>query len=162
MTELYVARWQKCIDEAERFTKDFSSPPIPVIEIAENNGVDVVFADFGVHSAKVAGFCDFKAAKLYVNKQDRPERQMFTVAHEFGHWIMHREFFLANPEKYPVFARFQTNESNPYEQEANRFAAHLLVPEKLLRPVAKAPVSALASVFKVSKSMMEIRLKNVR
>lgn len=160
--DLVTPRWQKCVDEAERFTAEISAPPVPVIDIAERNGVDVVFANFGAHSHTVAGFCDFEAAKLYVNKADSPERQMFTVAHEFGHWVMHKEFFLANPEKYPVFARFQRNENNAYEQEANRFAAHLLVPEKLLRPVIKAPVAALASAFRVSKMMMEIRLSNAR
>lgn len=76
---------------------EYSKPPIPVVEIAESNGVDVVFADFGAHSDKVAGFCDFKKAKLYVNKNDIRERQLFTIAHEFGHWVLHREDFLLHP-----------------------------------------------------------------
>lgn len=127
-----------------------------MIEIAESNGVHVVFADFGEHSEKVAGFCDFEAEKLYVNKADQTERQFFTIAHEFGHWILHREFFLENPQKYSVLPRFQSvGRHDLYEQEANKFAACLLVPERLLVPVSKAPVSALAKVFKVSKTMME-------
>lgn len=160
---LTVPRWQICKSRADDFTKGFTSPPIPVVEIAESNGVDVIFADFGNHTATVAGFCDFGAAKLYVNKADQLERQRFTVAHEFGHWVLHRDFYLENPEKYPVFPRFQSvDHKNPFEQEANNFAACLLVPERLLKPVVKSPVSALASVFRVSKTMMEYRLKNVR
>jgi Zn-dependent peptidase ImmA (M78 family) len=160
---LTVPRWSVCQARADALTQNYSSPPIPVIEIAENNGVDVVFADFGKHTDKVAGFCDFAAAKLYVNKADQIERQMFTIAHEFGHWTLHREFYLENPEKYPVFPRFQSvNSTDPFEKEANSFAACLLVPERLLRPVQNAPVSALAQVFKVSRTMMEYRLKNVR
>lgn len=159
---LAVPRWQVCEDQADALTASFSTPPIPVVEIAESNGVDVVFSNFGQHSDKVAGFCEFKSAKIYINKADIKERQFFTIAHEFGHWILHREFFLKNPEKYPVFPRFQSvDESDPFEKEANKFAACLLVPERLLKPVKKAPVSALASVFRVSKTMMEFRLKNV-
>lgn len=159
---LSAPRWQICEARADALTASFSTPPIPVVEIAESNGVDVVFADFGQHSDTVAGFCEFKTAKIYINKSDIKERQFFTIAHEFGHWILHREFFLENPEKYPVFPRFQSVDANdPFEKEANKFAACLLVPERLLKPVKKAPVSALASVFRVSKTMMEFRLKNV-
>ena len=109
MMSLAAPRWQKCQTSADLLTASYSAPPIPVVEIAESNGVDVVFADFGSHSEKVAGFCDFGAAKLYVNKADIKERQFFTVAHELGHWILHREFFMKNPEQYyyfPLHARY--------------------------------------------------------
>jgi len=163
MAVLERTRWDLAERKANELTKDYSSPPIPVVEIAESNGVDVVFADFGLHSQKVAGFCDFGAAKLYVNKSDIYERQLFTISHEFGHWVLHREYFIDHPEEYPVLPRFQSvDKNNSMEQEANKFAACLLVPERLLKPVSRAPVSALAGVFKVSKTMMEFRLKNVR
>lgn len=162
MTNHFV-RWDHCKSKADEFTRPYTSPPIPVIEIAESNGVDVVFADFGRHSGTVAGFCDFQAAKLYVNKDDVLERQFFTIAHEFGHWILHRKDFLNEPEKYPVLPRFQSVDKNDArEKEANKFAACLLVPDRLLKPVLPAPVSALAGIFKVSKKMMENRLKHVR
>lgn len=47
------------------------------------------------------------------------------------------------------------------EKEANKFAACLLVPERLLAPVKGASVAALARSFGVSRTMMEFRLKNV-
>lgn len=160
---LHSTRWNLAVSEANRFTEQYSAPPIPVVEIAEGNGVDVVFADFGVYRETVAGFCDFRAAKLFVNRADKLERQLFTIAHEFGHWVLHREFFLKNPDKYPVFPRFQSGASkNAYEQEANKFAANMLVPDRLLRPVSSAPVSVLANIFKVSKTMMEFRLQDGR
>ncbi len=156
------ARWGSAASAADKLTAGYSTPPIPVIEIAESNGVDVVFADFGENSDTVAGFCDFKAAKLYVNNDDMTERQMFTIAHEFGHWMLHREIFKEDPESYPVLPRFQKpSKSDSLEQEANHFAANLLVPKRLLLPVRHAPVSQLASIFLVSVTMMEHRLKNV-
>lgn len=157
------ARWDLARSEADRLTARYNAPPIPVLEIAESNGVDVVFANFGASNQKVAGFCDFKAAKLYVNKEDRQERQFFTIAHELGHWLLHRGIFLAHPDRYPVLPRFQNVDSHsPMEQEANHFAANLLVPERLLRPVKMAPVATLASIFRVSRTMMEFRIQNVR
>ena len=157
-----TARWDMAKARANDLTKAYSVPPIPVLEIAESNGVDVVFTGFGEHNSTVAGLCDFEHARLYVNKDDLGERQFFTIAHELGHWLLHKDIFIADPERYPVLPRFQSASRNdPLEQEANCFAANLLVPEKLLKPVNSAPVSALASIFKVSKTMMEFRINNV-
>ena len=147
---------------ADRLTADYSSPPIPVLEIAEQNGVNVVFAKFGASSGQVAGYCDFRKAKLFVNVEDGPRRQSFTIAHELGHWLMHRSIFVDNPGIYPVLPRFSRPVNNdPREKEANTFAAHLLVPDHLLKPVLNPFVSAaaLADVFFVSRIMMEIRMK---
>lgn len=148
---------------ADRLTAEFSAPPIPVLEIAERNGVDVVFADFAEAKDSVAGFCDFEGEKLYVNDADSTSRQMFTMAHELGHWMLHREIFEADPESYPVLPRFQDpDRDNPLEKEANAFAANLLVPKRMLLPVKSAGVAALASAFGVSLTMMEFRLKSVK
>ena len=65
-------RWQKAINTADELTSGISSPPIPVYEIAESNGVNVIFADFGENSEKVSGLCDFTTARIYVNKDDSP------------------------------------------------------------------------------------------
>lgn len=155
-------RWDFCRREADRLSEPFSVPPIPVLEIAEGAGVDVVFDPFDQYSETVAGFCDFEARRLYVNSADPLTRQTFTIAHELGHWILHRTYFLEHPDRYPVLPRFQRpSERDPMEQEANCFAANLLVPRRLLRPVKNAPVTSLASAFAVSREMMEFRLKDV-
>ncbi len=156
------ARWSQVKERAELLTAAYSTPPIPVVEIAEGSGVQVVLADFGNYRNKVAGFCDFNDAKLFVNQEDIRVRQMFTIAHELGHWVLHRDIFKQQPEAYPVLPRFQNAEpGDVLEQEANSFAAHLLVPRRLLQPILNAPVSVLASIFQVSKTMMEFHLKNV-
>lgn len=155
-------RWGLAKTKADELTAGISTPPIPVYEIAESNGVNVVFADFGTHAESVSGLCDFKGARIYVNKDDSPERQAFTMAHELGHWILHKTDFLAAPESYPVLPRFSDpNRNDPMEKEANKFAACLLVPERMLAPVKSAPVASLAKSFGVSRTMMEFRLKDV-
>jgi Zn-dependent peptidase ImmA (M78 family) len=84
------------------------------------------------------------------------------MAHELGHWLMHKELFIADPERYPVLLRSQSGDKNdPLEVEANNFAANLLVPSSLLISVKDFGSAKLASIFGVSLQMMEIRLKNV-
>jgi len=147
---------------ANSLTKDYTSPPIPVLEIAERSGVNVVFTRFDKFDEVVAGFCDFPGKKLFVNANDAPVRQRFTMAHELGHWILHREYYLEHPDKYPVLPRYSNpDNSNPMEKEANCFAANLLFPKRLLLPVKGAFVSALADIFVVSVTMMEHRLRYV-
>jgi Zn-dependent peptidase ImmA (M78 family) len=162
MNMLTRPRWRLAEQEADKISDEYSVPPIPVHEIAESSGVNVVFADFGENAEKVSGLCDFKEARIYVNRDDMPERQSFTIAHELGHWLLHRESFLEHPDEYRVLPRFsEPNRANTMEKEANKFAACLLVPERLLLPVRSAPVSSLAKIFGVSRTMMEFRLRNV-
>ena len=147
--------------KANALAAPYSTPPIPVYEIAEQNGVNVVVVDFGKHSESVSGLCDFVNARLYVNAKDSTERKTFTIAHELGHWMLHRDIFAADPDRYPVLPRFSDpHRGDPLEMEANRFAATLLVPERLLAPVRGASISQLAGIFGVSRSMMEFRIKN--
>ena len=165
MREMSCARPR--LEHAEKTADDltdiYSSPPIPPRDIAEENGVHVLFVDFGKHAETVSGFVDFSKARLYVNGSDKFERQIFTIAHELGHWLLHKGFYEADPERQNVLPRF----SNPYrddplEQEANRFAASLLIPRKLLVPVLHAPVATLADLFLVKRALMERRIRDVR
>jgi Zn-dependent peptidase ImmA (M78 family) len=153
-------RWDYARRRANELTTEYSFPPIPVVDIAEKTGVSVAFSDFGKHSATVAGFCDFGAKLIMVNDNDSFGRKRFTIAHELGHWVLHREYFLKEPSEYAVFPRFQSGMTNAFEKEANIFAAELLVPPRLLEPVKGATITQLAEIFGVSREMMEHRLKN--
>jgi Zn-dependent peptidase ImmA (M78 family) len=154
-------RWNLARRKADELTQRYTVPPIPVVEIAEGNGVNVVFAAFGKHSDTIAGFCDFNERQIVVNDDDNVGRKMFTIAHEFGHWILHKQFFESDPDSYAVLPRFRRPAQNPFEQEANCFAAELLVPKHLLAPIRSAGIAKLAEIFGVSREMMEFRLKNV-
>ena len=157
-------RWEEATRRADALSNIYAAPPIPIVEIAEENGVEVVLADFRENRDRVAGICDFERAKIFVNVADIPVRRRFTIAHELGHWLLHRDIHEANPQEYRFLPRFQrTDGFGLLEQEANRFAAHLLVPSRLLREVAGvAPASELAEIFRVSRTMMEHRIQNVR
>lgn len=158
---LEKVRWDFVRQRADEFARPYSAPPIPVLEIAENNGVEVVFSDFGKHSDMVSGLCDFEARKIYVNDNESFGRKMFTIAHELGHWVLHRQWFESDPDLYGVLPRVGAPDKNAFETEANVFAAEILVPKHLLFPVKMAGVAQLADIFNVSRKMMENRLKNV-
>lgn len=157
-------RRQWVTQEANARSEVYAAAPVPVKEIAERNGVEVVLADFGPNRDRVSGICDFRNRRIFVNVADIFVRRRFTIAHELGHWILHRDLYEANPDEYRFLPRFQhTDDQGPLEQEANRFAAHLLVPDRLLVPVVgAATASALAEIFNVSRTMMEFRIRDVR
>ena len=117
----------------------------------------------GKNAEIVSGLVDFPNARPYVNRSDNLERQIFTVAHELGHWLLHKDIYESDPERYNVLPRFSNPfRDGPLEQEANRFAASLLVPKRLLVPVLHAPVSTLSEIFLVNRALMERRIKDVR
>lgn len=45
MTMIAMSRLLQVVAEADRLSSEFSGPPIPVHEIAERNGVNVVIAE---------------------------------------------------------------------------------------------------------------------
>jgi Zn-dependent peptidase ImmA (M78 family) len=67
----------------------------------------------------------------------RQNRLRFTVAHELGHWELHREYAARLTfASFEDFARhFKADDPSRYwlEKEANEFAGQLLVPVERLR-----------------------------
>lgn len=101
---------------------------------------------------------------IFVNDDDPPNRQTFTIAHELGHKLLGH-----NPNEYGVLFRRQVfGENPPVEKEANWFAANLLVPEEMLRRIQKKydlterDTEVLAGIFGVSREMIQYRIKQLR
>lgn len=92
---------------------------------------------------------------IVINSRHRRERQAFTIAHELGHWTMHRCM-----RRNFVCGRWPRND---LDVEANIFAAELLMPASVVRRLA--PVMAftrLAEVFGVSLTAMHWRLEELQ
>ena len=137
-------------------------PPILPDEIARAYGLNVVTADFGEKYKAVSGFLDIKKEMIFVNKKEPVNRQTFTVAHELGHWFLHKDIIQKDESKYSVFMRSPlAQEGLDYlEKEANCFAANLLVPREFLDKYKNiADESDLAIMFMVSEEVVRFRLK---
>lgn len=111
---------------------------------------------------------------LGVNKIHHPNRQRFMIAHELGHFLLHRQDSNIFVDDEPVVLfRDQTASEGTKNQEieANAFAASLLMPEKIIREqLAQQPIDAfddgsmkqLAAQFGVSVRAMTIRLTKLQ
>lgn len=146
--------------EARRLLEDMDikSPPVNPVDIANELGMKVWFAKFEGKNSGVSGYYDCQDNSIYVNKEEYPRRQTFTIAHEIGHKILHEEW--ANSEDYKVLWRDPNGqEQDAREKEANAFAAALLMPKFLLdQYVDRLPVSRLAELFAVSLPAMKHRI----
>ncbi|MCY4039013.1 MAG: ImmA/IrrE family metallo-endopeptidase [Hyphomicrobiales bacterium] len=152
--------------KADELTERYLEPPVPVYGIARENKVEVYTADFGEFSNRFSGFFDFENADIYLNEKDAIEKQYFTTAHEFGHWILHKDDYIADPERYAFMSkRTETangNSDDYMEREADYFATCLLMPRLLVKKfVPYHSSSELAAMFNVPHALMENRLKEV-
>jgi len=160
------ANFDQAKTEAQRVLEEHSikSPPIPIVEIANNYGLNVRKINFNKYSGTVAGLINLKDSTIYVNEDDSEERQAFTVAHELGHYLLHKEKLEEDPKLSILFRKpLGQTDPNPLEQEANTFAAEILVPMVILREYLnkgiKEPV-ILADIFGVSQEVISYRIKD--
>jgi len=146
--------------QANRLLEEFDVviPPVDPVYISRSLGVSVHFVTFSGEADRISGFYDAREDAIYVNSKEFALRQTFTVAHELGHRILHREW--ANSSEYKILLRDQSLEENdPYEKEANAFAGNLLVPRKFLDLYAsKATLQQLSQLFAVSIPMIKTRM----
>jgi Zn-dependent peptidase ImmA (M78 family) len=75
---------------------------------------------------------DHEVWGIAYNGRSRPERQRFTIAHELGHFILHRSQQQSfNCDKQSVHTGIDTLRN--IEREADDFASNLLMPGDLMR-----------------------------
>ena len=135
-------------------------PPVNPVEIAANIGVRVNFVTFSGSSTGVSGLYDPSRDEILVNADDPGYRQTFTIAHELGHRVMHAEW--ARTEAYKVLWRDQKRQGKDrWEQEANAFAANLLMPKQMVDEYQNLPIESIAKIFAVSEQVATYRLQNL-
>ena len=149
------------IIQAEKISK----PPINAERIAEFHfGLDIEWTNFENNDA--AAQLSVSDKKIYMN-ESRADKfrancglKNFTIAHEIGHWVLHRNLVGQHSPKI--------------EREAEKFATYLLMPEQFVRDEfakfnsdalsdylsADRKVSLLAETFCVSYTAMRIRLSH--
>ena len=106
-----------------------------------------------------------------VNWLHHPNRQRFTIAHEIGHFVLHRGGTYIDKGTYARFRDLESGSGTKREErEANQFAAELLMPRHLvetllqsqhLDPGDDGSLNRLAEEFEVSALAMSFRLANL-
>jgi len=148
------------------------SPPVPVEKIAKAIGVQLRFSPL---DEELSGMVFIKEGTpiIGVNSLHHPNRQRFTIAHELGHIVMHRNLLSDEvhvDKQFRVLMRDAAAASgtDTIEIEANKFAAELLLPAFLIDQILttntfdiddQEPLDKLAKKFRVSKQMLEYRLR---
>jgi Zn-dependent peptidase ImmA (M78 family) len=164
---------------ASKLAKDFSDKKkkyIDVDEIAEKLGLQVSAHDLGSNVSGVL-YIDKGKGVIGYNKSESEVRRRFTVAHEIGHFILHRldnEIFVDKKE-FKVLYRDNSSATGEIKQEreANAFAAALLMPrERVIQELQKMTfdlgddkedvINKLSETFKVSSQAMMFRISNLK
>lgn len=98
---------------------------------------------------------------IEINGNDAPRRQRFTLAHEIGHYLLHRDMLDGGIEDDRMY---RSRLSDQVERQANRLAGQILMPPGLVMTAWRAgarDISRLADTFDVSEKAMEIRLQEL-
>lgn len=151
--------------------------PVDVVGLANAVNIDVYKTKF--ENQKISGYIskDESGYFICVNDDHAATRQQFTIAHELGHYFLHKHLLDKN-QMLPTFYKNGTGIENNailrseydisadykrIEKEANSFAANLLMPQEQFIKEANLcdDLTELANKFKVSVGAASIRANNL-
>ncbi|MAL99671.1 MAG: hypothetical protein CL583_14610 [Alteromonadaceae bacterium] len=136
--------------------------PVKVGEIAQSLGLIVKRSTL---SAGISG--EIRSADsgyvIRVNRHDVKARQRFTVAHEISHYLLHRDLI---GDGIVDDILYRSSLSDAREAEANRLAADIVMPWRLIDEFLRAHqdlhieqrIEKLAGAADVSTTAIKIRL----
>ncbi|MFL5330486.1 MAG: ImmA/IrrE family metallo-endopeptidase [Gemmataceae bacterium] len=135
---------------AEQF-EAVTKPPVPVDDIIELHlklALEIKDLREVFNFGDVHGAIWFRLQKVGVDQSLDPNqnpskrgRYHFTLAHEAGHWRLHRKYFLQRtdqkalfetPDEKPDYVCRSSQRKLPVEWQADQFAANLLMPRTLI------------------------------
>jgi len=140
------------------------APPVPIEEIVEIHlrlvcefkdlhqelGHPDVHGAIWVNERRIAVDVQLDPARFPTKRG----RYHFTLAHETGHWRLHRKYFLKRDERLlfegavvPPDYIGRAGNKNRVEVQANRFAAYLLMPRTLVKQAWEKWHGALEPIY---------------
>lgn len=128
----------------------------PVGELCTQLGIDVIFVKL---TNGLAGYFDHTRKIIFVNDEYSATRNLFTIAHEIGHYVLHD----GTNNRYDEYHKY-TPEERKREYEANDFAGKLLMPEYKFVKIFeqyKGNTKKISDIFGVSIRACEVRAFNL-
>ena len=129
-------------------------PPIDIDEIIEGYfGLQLTFCNLeeilGMDDVLGATWFDDQHVKIASSLEDKEGRLVFTMAHEAGHWWLHRPIIEMDKVTLPLFSRddgmpatpalvCRSSKKPPAEWQADQFAACLLMQASAVRGTVQA------------------------
>ncbi len=150
-------RRREIADLAEAISDEYcSAGPMDLLDVAHRKGIST---SFGAYGKGFDGMLEYKQGRFHIfGNLDRlgsqnSTRARFTMAHELGHYYIdgHRNL-LASGEIPPHLSRCEFESSQLAEQEADHFAANLLMPEGRFRKAAKGRATGFECILRLVKA----------
>lgn len=164
------ADWEAAKTKAKEIRDKYSlddDRPVNAFDVASKEGIKIAYFKplEGTPIENASGLFVADRKTVYLNADEPADRQNFTLAHELAHYFLNHK-----PSEYGVSWRNHAYiGSKPgKEQEADCFAAELLMPKKLIDKFKKKydlndnNVVTLAKLFGVSTAAMKYRLLDVK
>lgn len=159
------------VTKFELISRYQKSAPVDVYRLASAFGITVQYQTM---NNSISGFIE-KIGDSYliaINKDHPNTRQRFTLAHEIGHWMYHRELIdrmednkLVDTKMYRSDRNFASKIPYSFERAANIFAVDLIMPSDLIhRLIYEEGIEntlELAKILEVSKKALSYRLEDL-
>ncbi len=140
--------------EAAKIFRDISgeksnTPINNLTKLIESLGIDVFLIDTNVDGVTIN--CGENYRAIFIGKHQSGDRYRFSLAHELGHYLLHGDCI--------------DDSTKEMEDEANEFAAELLMPEAGIKDVLKTTnlndYASLKTEWKVSMAALIFRAKSL-
>ena len=150
---------------------DIENPEVNIISLAKSIGIkDIYFVpneEIWVKYPKAHAYIDLENSLIYVSKEDNPQKQRFSIAHELFHFL----FLLINKDGTTL--RIVTRLGDAWKKEnagskeaegedvADFFAANLLIPTERFILWEDKPNEEIARAFGVEPRCIEVRREEI-
>ena len=124
-SSVIIKTWDDMLLDAKN--KNISTKPFDIYAyVSTFDNIEIINDDLG---GGVCGIIEYVNSDfvIAINKYHSYERRRFTLAHEFAHYAMHKEYIIKN-KRITDIAFFREKKSE-MENEANEFASKLLMPK---------------------------------
>lgn len=141
---------------------NIKAPPVDLLQILTAHGIGYEEVDEFPDTVDALIIEDGMKVHAAVNARQHLHRQRFSLAHELGHFFLHRS---GMPEDVVTIDDPPTGEDEmaaptkgPAETEADLFAGELLVPVEMLKVHISKPLPELSKLFLVSEQVVSIAI----
>lgn len=133
--------------------------PVPAERLALMLGYHCYYFAPSDNTRHISGAVDHDKKQILINENDPLPRQFFTLAHEIGHIILHK-----NKGNKVDFRTSLLQATDPVDKEADIFAAELLMPAEEFKKIWKKykNTNLAAAYFGVSKQAANHRIDDLK